>query len=114
MVVRASSGLASRIRMLYDAYNTAKKYEKDPKLTILWEREVYCNIPYYDVFEREQFSDILVKVVEVDKEGYRVGKSLRQFIKQGKIWEIFLEVIHRIYKKMTYVLYLRGGASHKI
>ena len=108
MVVRASSGLTSRIRMIYDAYIAVKKYEKNPKLIILWESEICCNIRYEDVFENEQFSDIQIKVVEVEKKGYREGKSIRKLVKQVKILELVSEIVHRIYKKILYSFYSRG------
>ena len=108
MVIRVYSGLMSRIRMIYDAYITVKKYEKVPKLTILWTSEVCCNIHYYDVFDRKQFSDIKLKIVEVNKKGYWETKNIRELIKNAKIWRAFSEVVHRIYFKLLYGFYSKG------
>ena len=105
MVVRAYSGLMSRTRMIYDAYITVKKYEKVPKLTILWESESGCNIHYDDVFDNEQFSDIVTEIIEVDKDGYRECKSIHKSLLKGKIWDVFSEVRHRIHLKRTYGFY---------
>lgn len=108
MVVRAYSGLMSRVRMIYDAYLTVKKYEKNPKLTILWDSESGCNIHYFDVFKEEQFTDIVLEVVEVDKEGYWEWKSIHKCILQGKFLDAFAEIKHRIYLKEMYKLYSKG------
>ena len=108
MVVRSYSGLMSRIRMLYDAYLTVKKYEKNPRLTILWESQDGCNINYDDVFESNQFSDVELKIVEVDKDGYWKGKSIRNSLMQGKLLDVLSEVKHRVYLKRLYSFYSRG------
>lgn len=108
MVVRAYSGLMSRIRMINDAYITVKKYEKNPSLIILWTSEIGCNIHYEDVFDREQFSDIKIKIVEINKRGYWETKNIRELIKNVKIWRAFSEVVHRIYFKLIYGFYSIG------
>lgn len=108
MVVRAYSGLMSRVRMIYDAYLTVKKYERNPQLIILWTCEAGCNIHYYDVFDREQFSDIKLKVVEVDKEGCWEWKSIHKSLMQWKFGDVLSEINHRLYLKRTYKLYSKG------
>lgn len=108
MVVRVHSCLMSRIRMIYDAYIIAKKYEKNPKLVILWTREVCCNIRYFDVFDTEQFSDIELKIIEVNKNGYWETKNIYKLIKNAKIGRAFSEVVHRIYFKILFKYYSKG------
>ena len=108
MVVRVYSGLMSRIRMIYDAYIVVKKYEKVPKLTILWESESGCNIHYDDVFASEQFSDIELKVVEVDEGGYWEWKSIHKSVLEGKFVTAISEINHRIHLKKTYRFYSKG------
>ena len=109
MVVRAYSGLMSRVRMIYDAYLTTKKYEKNPKLIIMWESESGCNIHYDDVFLwRGQLEGVNPEIVEVDKGGYWEWKSVHKSILQGKILEAFSEIRHRIHIKKIYKFYSKG------
>lgn len=108
MVVRAYSGLMSRVRMIYDAYLTVKRYEENPKLTILWESQRGCNIHYDDIFANEQFSDIELEIVEVDKDGYWKAKSIHKSILEGKILDAFSEIKHRIHIKRMYRVYSKG------
>ena len=108
MVVRVHSGLMSRIRMIYDSYIIAKKYEKKPKLIILWPREAGCNIKYFDVFDKEQFSDIELKIVEINKNGYWETKNIYELCKHAKVGRAFLEVLHRLYFKILFKYYSKG------
>ncbi|MCM1262441.1 MAG: hypothetical protein NC313_06935 [Butyrivibrio sp.] len=76
---------------LADAYYLVKKYEKNPSLTVVWPRELCCNIGYYEVFSKQQFSDIRIKVIEVED----VGFSIRAAIK-GIHW---LRAVHGIFAR---------------
>ncbi|NLG05625.1 MAG: hypothetical protein GX567_17645 [Clostridia bacterium] len=62
IVVVPTSGLCSRIYVLADAYELAKRYHK--KLIILWIRTADCNCDYESVFSKEQFSDITCEVYQ--------------------------------------------------
>lgn len=62
IVVVPTSGLCSRIYVLADAYELAKRYHK--KLIIFWIRTADCNCDYDSVFSKNQFSDISCEVFQ--------------------------------------------------
>lgn len=76
IIVEPSSGLCSRIFVLCDAYELAKK--NDQKLVILWIKTADCNCNYYDIFDSSQFQDIDNKVMQFSRYG-RELKDINNF-----------------------------------
>ncbi len=91
MILYIHSGLASRCRCLSDAYYLVKKYEKKPRLIILWLVESCCDIKYEEVFDKKQFSDIKLKVVTIFE-----SKGLKKALLQGKLLTFAKELLQRI------------------
>jgi len=65
IVCEPTSGLASRIYVLADAYALAKEHHH--KLIVLWRKTADCDCSYRDVFAAEQFSDIPFHVYECNE-----------------------------------------------
>lgn len=98
IVVEPTSGLCSRIYVICDAYELAKKYKK--KLVILWSKTTDCNIGYYKIFDCQQFDDINVKVIEFSKFRVRI-KDIKN-ISVSNLFLIIREILHRL---LYYVKY---------
>lgn len=97
MVVWVHSGLTSRCITLAHAYYLEKKYNgKDAKLVIVWPKDNGCNIGYYEVFDRMQFNDIKVKVVELDL----CNRSISEVIKGKKVFAILQQIWRRVCQKV--------------
>ncbi len=79
IIVEPTSGLCSRMFVISEAYELAKNYNK--RLIILWTKTTDCNIGYFDIFEKTQFNDINVKVVEFTKFANRIKDLDKKRIK---------------------------------
>ena len=64
MIIWVNTGLTSRCVSLIQAYYLLKKYRKGERLIVLWPVSNNCNIRYEEVFDKEQFSDLDIKVLE--------------------------------------------------
>ena len=95
MFVWVYSGLTSRCHTIAEAYCLAKKYEKNPKLTIVWTNEPGCGISYHDVFSKKQFSDIRLKVVELHPLNYSIRKLLTARCGIRNLTKVVTEIITR-------------------
>lgn len=98
IVVEPTSGLCSRIYVICDAYELAKKYKK--KLVILWTKTTDCNIGYYKVFDCQQFDDINVKVIEFSK--FRVRIKDIGNLSISNLFLIIGEILHRLHYYVKY------------
>ena len=96
MFVWVYSGLTSRCHTIAEAYCLAKKYEKKPKLTIVWNNDSDCGISYHEVFSKKQFSDIRLKVIELHPLNYSIRKLLTdRWWGVGNLSKIITEIIAR-------------------
>lgn len=96
MIVTACSGLASRCRMLADAYYLVKEIEEEPELIIEWTmQENCCKIPYDEVFSKRQFQNVKVVVNEVTIENPYGYISLRDLFKRKKMIQMVSTFIKR-------------------
>ena len=94
--VHVYSGLMSRCITMLHAYYLVKKYTLDQKMCILWEREPECNIGYYDVFDKEQFGDINVQVIDYSfrvKTGKGIKKSVSDFDVGGILYSCMMWIL---------------------
>ena len=93
MILWVSSGLTSRCVSLAQAYyivKTLRRGKRHEKLTVLWPKDRACGIGYYEVFDRDQFSDISVRIVNLEQ------KNIPEMLKEGKPGEIVSEVRNRL------------------
>ena len=95
MIVRVWSGFTSRCITLYHAYCLAK--EKKDSITVIWPVSNDCYIHFWDVFDKESFSGVQVKVVE---ELQYNSQSIRKFIKQRKYVSVIRECARRLFFKL--------------
>lgn len=100
IVVEPTSGLCSRIYVICDAYELAKKYKKN--LVILWTKTTDCNIGYYKAFDCQQFADISVKVIEFSK--FRVRIKDIGNLSITNLFLIIREILHRLHYYVKYNL----------
>lgn len=92
MVIETSSGLMSRCRCISDAYYLVKKYEANPRLTIIWPLEKgVCNIPFWKVFSQTIFSDIKLRIVQID-----YSCNIRELLKKGRLFSFIKQSVWRI------------------
>lgn len=100
MYVHVHSGLMSRCVTLAHAYSLVKSgYNKE--LTIVWPKDDECAIGYKDIFSKEQFSDIPVRVIEYTES---VNGGVRKNLSEKRIFcAIRIELI-KIFERMPYAL----------
>lgn len=79
MWIHVLSGLTSRCNTLADAYDIMKSGKAGKRLTIIWPIDHDCGIHYYEVFERNMFSDIKIRVIEVGEQCRYKIKLLNKF-----------------------------------
>ena len=103
IIVEPTSGLCSRIFVISEAYELAKKYNK--KLVILWTKTTDCNIGYFDIFEKQQFSDIDLKVVEFVKFGISVRDVNKKRV--NALFILIREVFIRLKYKILHTFYVK-------
>ncbi len=105
MIIWTYSGLMSRCRCLADAYYLAKKYEKKPRLLILWPLEEVCSVGYKRIFSERMFEDIELKVITYDVR----MRGIRSMLKSGKIIEAIYEIYNRVKNKYLYWRYRKNS-----
>ena len=95
IVCEPTSGLASRIYVLADAYALAK--ENHQKLIVLWRKTADCDCRYSDVFATEQFSDISFHIYECNQYSARFEDLKKQHTFYG-----FEKMIQETWVRLTY------------
>ena len=96
IVVEPTSGLCSRIYVLNDAYILAKKYRQ--KLVVIWTKTTDCNIGYYRVFDKSQFADIDIKIIELTK--FRI--RFRDI--KDEIWAHLKDIFIEVFVRLSYII----------
>lgn len=96
MYIHVYSGLASRCMTLMHAYYLIQKYRIE-NLVIIWQREKWCNISYYDVFDKKQFKDIKVEVIEYSPFGVDFEKGVKNYIKEHNFKRALLICFQWVY-----------------
>ncbi len=66
MVVHTSSGFTSRCYSILDAYYLFTNYHPD-ELVIIWPIDRFCNIGFFDAFDKTVLSDIPCNILEIDE-----------------------------------------------
>ncbi len=95
MIIRASSGLMSRCRCLADAYYLVKKYEKKPRLVIIWSVDQVCPVKYERIFSKKQFNDIKIRVINLNGQ----YNGVRNLLRKGKVIAVLKELIRRVVER---------------
>lgn len=107
MILWVNTGLTSRCVSLIQAYYLLKKYHKDERLVIIWPIGNDCNIRYEEVFDKEQFSDLDIKVL--DPPPAFIPKNIPSLVKKRDYVGIIREIINRVknslYKKIILLKY---------
>lgn len=85
MYIHVYTGLTSRCVTLADVYYLLKKAQKK-RLTIIWQVDDICNISFYDIFSRDMFCDLDIKVIELKGKYYNINKFIPLFL-DGKYLE---------------------------
>ena len=65
IVAELYSGFCSRVYTLCDAYDLAKRFDKE--LVILWRRTSDCDCRYDAMFDKKQFADVPVTIIQIDQ-----------------------------------------------
>lgn len=99
LVIEPTSGLCSRLYTLADAYMLAQKYNTN--LVIIWNVTSDCNCCYRDIFSKEQFSNIKVKIFEFKKFNYHIKNMDINF---KNIFKICYELMNRMIENLRYVI----------
>ncbi len=104
MFVWVCTGLTCRCHTIAEAYCLAKKYERQPKLTIIWPKTFDCRIGYHEVFSQEQFKDIQLHIINLNCfdschdpcHDFCHIRNLWPFRGEGKnCLQVFLEIMRR-------------------
>lgn len=93
IVCEPTSGLTSRIYVIADAYDMAKKYKQE--LVIIWRKTSDCNCSYKQVFDDNQFKDIKIKIYECNQYDFRFGELSTNF-SILMAWQALREVFVRL------------------
>lgn len=65
IIAEPYSGFCSRVYTLCDAYDLAKRFDKE--LVIIWRRTSDCDCRYDAMFDKEQFADVPLKIIQIDQ-----------------------------------------------
>lgn len=101
VVCEPTSGLASRIYVLAEAYKLAK--DTGHELVIVWQKTSDCDCYYKDVFDTRQFADVPMRVYEYDFFNFKL-KDLKGGARATDILRIAKEVLVRAASKMKYTI----------
>lgn len=93
IVCEPTSGLTSRIYVIADAYDMAKKYRQE--LVIIWRKTSDCNCSYKQVFDDNQFNDIKIKIYECNQYDFRFGELSTNF-SVLMVWKALREIFIRL------------------
>lgn len=93
MIIWVNTGLTSRCVSLIQAYYLLKKYRKGERLIVLWPVSNNCNIRYEEVFDKEQFSDLDIKVLEPPA---FIPENIPSLLKKGDFFGVIGEILKRI------------------
>lgn len=86
--VHVYSGITSRCISLAQAYSLAKQYDI-PNLVVIWQLEKWCNIKYNDVFDKNQFKDINLTVMNYKFFPSDWGEGVKEYVRKGQIGKVF-------------------------
>jgi len=97
IVCEPTSGLTSRIYVISDAYELAKKYGH--KLVIIWNKTADCNCRYDQVFDDRQFEDVETNIIECNRFCCKIKELMnhicvKSIIKTLK--EIFVRILYLV------------------
>lgn len=88
MCVHVYSGITSRCISLIQAYYLAKR-NNISNLIIIWQLEKWCNIKYADVFDKNQFKDINLTVMNYKFFPPNWGEGVKEYVRKGQIGKVF-------------------------
>lgn len=85
--VHVYSGITSRCISLSQAYYLAKKYNIS-NVIVIWQLEKWCNIKYDDVFDKEQFKDVNLIVMNYKFFPPNWGEGVKAYVRKGQIGKV--------------------------
>lgn len=91
MWLEVYSGLASRCLTLAEAYYLMQSGRGGKRLTVVWPITQECKIHFYEVFDRDIFSDINFRVIEVkfDRKEINTNGGVFHTLKNGDMIKAF-------------------------
>lgn len=94
MILSVNTGLTSRCVSLIQAYYLLKKYRKGERLIVLWPVSNDCNIRYEEVFDKEQFSDLDIKVLAPPPAF--IPENIPSLLRKKDFFGVIGEIVKRI------------------
>lgn len=114
IVCEPTSGLTSRIYVIADAYDMARKFGQE--LVIIWRKTADCDCSYKMVFSDDQLNDISFKVYECNQFDFKLSNlknelNFHNLVKSMK--EVVIRLLYFIKHTFIYCFYRSKCSIYK-